>query len=349
MHSLQFSVPISLLSRCLLGLALTLGLLPGCDSKARIAESEGAMASPTTQGSLDSISQEELYGASPEENLWMPHVELAIPGLPAGWQGARIAILSDLQLALWAENESVARVALARALEEEPELIVLLGDYLGRGADTQLLERVLQPLQGRSALAVLGDRDIQSDSTRALIVSSLRGLGIKVLLNDAAPVTLGGDTLWIAGIDPELLEDTRADQIWILETIGVPGRTPILLTHSPGLAPLAPEDRFPVILAGNTFCGKVEVPGTPRLSWLRENVFPGAIVPGVDRLFRVQAGTVLVSCGIGYGFVPLRFGAAPEVPLLRLVGERGALDEGESTEVMDSLLQLYESGARDSL
>lgn len=279
----------------------------------------------------------------------MPRVELAIPGLPAGWQGARIAILSDLQLALWAENEAVAGAALSRALAEKPELVVLLGDYLGRGADTQLLERVLQPLQGQPTLAVLGDRDIQSDSTRVRIVTSLRRFGINVLLNDAAPVVFGGDTLWIAGIDPELLDESRADQSWILESIGVPGRTPILLTHSPSLAPLAPEDRFPVILAGNTFCGQVEVPGTPRLSWLRENVFPGAIVPGVDRLFQVEAGTVVVSCGTGYGFVPLRFGAAPEVPLLRLVGDRGALGEGESTEVMDSLLQLYESGPRDSL
>ena len=61
------------------------------------------------------------------------------------------------------------------------------------------------------------------------------------------------------------------------------------------------------------------MPGTPRISWVRDELFPGGAVEGTDdRLFRVRGQTVLITCGVGYGYIPVRFGSAPEVPILTL-------------------------------
>jgi uncharacterized protein len=293
----------------------------GCGSDVDSAQAGSEPDAVATSG-VDSLAQlppDRIYGASSAENLWSPRFELTVRGLPEGWNGARLAILSDFQLGLWEENEEVARRAIQRAVEARPHLIVLLGDYLAVGEDPAPLARVLAPLRGQRAIAVLGDRDIRTDSTAARTARILQGLGVSVLRNSVLPVDLGAGIVNVAGLDPELLTAAAGEQQWVIGTLGEPGAVPILLTHAPGLAARVPAGRYQVILAGHTFCGQVEVPGTPRLSWLATEVFPSGGVEVSEQLFRIQGATVLVTCGLGYGFVPLRFGAAPEVPILTLV------------------------------
>lgn len=319
--------------------------------------SDAELPAPTVQppavqpgNPLAEIPPEELYGASPEDNLWSPRIELEVMGLPAGWNGARIAILSDFHLGVWDGNQDVALAAMQRAVEANPELIVLLGDFISEGNDVTSLEQVLAPIRGRPAFAVLGERDIRSDSLAARITSALSRAGVQVLSNTANPVVMNGDTAWIAGADPELLSMSAADQQYILATLGVPGRTPLLLAHSPALAARAPDYRYPVVLGGDTFCGELEVPGSRRLATLRNDIFPGGLVEGVDRLFRVEGSTILITCGVGYGYLPLRFGSPPEVPILTLVGDQppAPADTTDST-VPDSLLEQFQSQSADTL
>jgi uncharacterized protein len=329
--------------------AVLMTVAAACGRDAQPAEPPGRALGLEAEDPLGGIPREDLYGASPVENLWSPRIELEVLDLPQGWHGARIALLSDLHLGAWEGNGQVAAAAVRRAVEERPDLVLLLGDYLARGDDTAELEQVLAPLRGTRAIAVLGDRDVRSDTVEARVTRALQASGIEVLKNSAAAVTLRGDTALIAGLDPDLVGRTWADQQWVLATLGAAGRTPILMTHVPAMVTRAPSGRFPVTVAGHTFCGNVEVPGTPRLSWLRAEVFPGATVEGVDRLFRVQGSTVAVSCGLGFGFVPLRFGAPPEVPILTLtrVGERLAPPVGPAVE--DTLIQRFQGAPADTL
>ena len=333
-------------------LALSLFLGAGCDSDAETAEAETRASGAMAGDPLAAIPPEELYGASPLDNLWTPRYELEVVDLPEGWSGKRVAVLSDFQLGLWDQNEAVATAAVERAVSAQPDLIVLLGDFVAQGNDMTALQRVLAPLRGRGALAVLGDRDIRSDSIEAQIAATLQTAGIRLLSNNSVPIVLGDDTAYVAGADPDLVGEPGADQEWVLLNAGPPGRTPILLTHNAGLAPRAPEGQYPVILAGNAFCGDIEVAGSPRLSWLRENVFPGSTVEGVENLFIVDRNTVMVSCGVGYGFVPLRFGAAPEVPIVTLVRRGGVApivgdSAGVQGAIPDSLIERYQ-GSPDS-
>jgi uncharacterized protein len=323
----------------------------GCESEAEPSEAptQPQPVFETSDDPLAQIPREELYGASPVENLWSPRYELEVLDLPQGWNGARFAILSDFQLGLWDENEQVAAAAVQKAIEANPDVILLLGDYIARGDDTTALDRVLAPLRGKTVIGVLGDRDIRTDSIAARITASLTANGVKVLKNNATPVQRNGESIFIGGLDPDIVSEGWDTQQYLLAIIGEPGLTPILLTHLAPMITRAPMRRYPITIAGNTFCGNVEVPGTPRISWLSKEAFPNGEIEGTGRLFRVQGSTVLVTCGIGYGFIPVRFGAAPEVPILTLT-RLGSTVPGTNADSMpqDTVLQRYLDQASDT-
>ncbi|MEX2571939.1 MAG: hypothetical protein WD737_11625 [Gemmatimonadota bacterium] len=318
-----------------------------CGSEAETAQAPASSASESADP-LTQIPPAELYGASPVENLWSPRFELEVAALPAGWDGARIAVLADFRVGLWEGNEEIARAAVQRTLELEPDIVVLFGDFVEEGTDAATLADILAPLNGRVVLAALGGGDVTSDSLAAELTRVLEDAGVEILRNEETPVVLNSDTAWVAGLDPDVVPMTFADQQWVLSNLGQAGRTPILLTQVPAMATRAPEDRFPVVLASNAFCGDVEVPGTPRLSWIREEALPGAAAEGFDRVFQIGGSTILITCGLGYGFVPLRFGAPPEVPLLTLV--RAGAPAVEATEAIeDSVVQQFQPEETDSL
>jgi uncharacterized protein len=329
-------------SRFLVGVCVALS---ACGEDAQSASGTIPLRGEVTAADpWERIPPDSLYGATASENLRTVPVVIDALAIPAGWNGLRIAAVSDLQLGLWPDNEEVAAEAVRRAVAEQTDLIVLLGDYVASAQDTAALARVLQPLRGRQVLAVLGDRDVRSDSLEAAVLRTLAGSGVRVLQNDAVPFIREGATAFIGGVDPDLTDMGFGDRQFILATLGGGAITPILLAHNPLVAAAAPEDRFAAILAGNTFCGNVEVPGTPRLSWLRGEALPGAAVRGVERLFRMNGNTLFVTCGVGYSFMPARLGAPPEVALITLqsVVPAEPAEAAPDTVVPDSLLERFQ-------
>jgi predicted MPP superfamily phosphohydrolase len=291
-----------------------------------------------------------IYGATGADNVRVVPVEIEVVGLPAGWEGMKVAALSDFHLGMWAGNTATARAAVERAVAEKPDVFVLLGDYVSRGADYAALDQVLAPLKGKPVFAVLGDRDMLErsetpDSTAIRTREALRRNGVQLLENRRAPFVRRADTAYIGGIDPYTAR--RPD--WQRAEIfgGIPGgaKTPLLLAHMPVAAVTLPTDKYPVMLSGHTFCGQVEVPGTPRLSWFNTEVLPGTANPASTRIYRVRGSTLFVTCGLGFGYVPVRFGAAPEVALITLRGV-GGTEQADSASApagvnVDSLIQTF--------
>ena len=291
-----------------------------------------------------------IYGATGADNVRVTPVELDIAGLPAGWEGMKIAALSDFHLGMWAGNAATARAAVERAVAERPDIFVLLGDYVSRGGDYAALDQVLAPLKGKPVFAVLGDRDMlersdEPDSTAILTRQALSRAGVVLLENRRAPFVRRSDTAYIAGIDPYTARrpDWRRAEIFG----GIPGggKTPLLLAHMPVAAVTLPTDKYPAMLSGHTFCGQVEVPGTPRLTWFNTEVLPGTANPASTRIYRVRGSTLFVTCGLGFGYVPVRFGASPEVALITLrgVGGEEAADSAQAPAGVnvDSLIQTF--------
>lgn len=302
--------------------------------------------------STPTASEDTLYGATGAENLRVVPVEVEVPRLPAGMDGLRVAAISDFQLGLWDDNTRVAAAAVRRAIGLRPDLIVLLGDYTQHGNGLDALNQVLAPLRGHLTMAVLGDHDEldasenegKPDSAAFRTVQVLKQNGILVLQNERGKVGRGKDTIYVAGIDPYVARrpDWRQEEIFK----GIPriGITALLLSHMPQGALAAPDSAYPLVLAGHTFCGRVEVPGTPRLSWYNTEIYPSSRVGGADRLYRVRGNGLFISCGIGYSFVPVRLGAPPEVVLITLRAAQAAPTGADSarTPNLDSLIQKYE-------
>ena len=283
-----------------------------------------------------------VYGATGAEILRVVPVEIEVPQIPPGWSGMRIAAVSDLHLGQWEGNTATARAAMERAAAERPDLVVLLGDYVVDGGRYELLDEVLAPLRGLRVLAVLGDRDMAErsegpDSAQIRVREALTRNGVEVLMNARARVSRGGDTAFVAGIDPFTARRPawRQAEIWG----GIPGgpETVVVLSHMPVASVTMPTEKYPVLLGGHTFCGQVEVPGTPRLRWVNTQIFPGTPEPDRTRIYRIRGATVFITCGVGFGYVPVRFGAAPEVALITLRAVGGAEEESEEADEADTV------------
>lgn len=320
-------------------------LLGGCRESRGAATAAGAEAAATDTAGIE-------YGVTAIENIRVVPVEIDLPDLPRGWDGMRVAAISDFQLGLWPQNEQVAKAAIRQALAQRPDLIVLLGDYVAQGDDHGALERVIAPLRGRPVFAVLGNADqlddpegTQVDSAQLRVAEVLRANGIVVLRNERARFVRGGDTAFVAGLEPYFSRRPPWRQSQILAAIPTSGGTPLLLSHMPAAVAAIQQmvpDRYPVVLAGHSLCGPVEAPGTPRLVWLNTEVLPGAESPETNRLRRIGATTLFVTCGVGHSYLPARFGGIPEVALLTLRraggGEAGATLRGPD---VDSLANVY--------
>jgi predicted MPP superfamily phosphohydrolase len=326
-------------------LSLALTFAAACGGGPRAAS---ATADADSAGLADSART--IYGATGADNVRVVPVEIEVAGLPAGWEGMRIAALSDFHLGMWKDNAATARAAVERAVAERPDAIVLLGDYVARGGDYAALERVLAPLQGRRVFAVLGNEDVAEDrdapdSTAVRTRQALQRAGVVLLENRRAPLIRNGDTAYVGGIDPYTARRPEWQRAEIFGAVPGAPATTILLSHMPVAALSLPTGKYPAVLAGHTFCGQVEVPGTPRLAWLNTEVLPGTPNPAVTRIYRVRGSTLFVTCGVGFGYVPVRFGAPPEVAMITLrgAGTTAAADStrGPGAVNVDSLIQQF--------
>lgn len=318
----------------------------------------GASAAAPADSASASETQSP-YGATGAEIVRVVPVEIEIVGLPQGWDGMRIAAISDFHLSTWPDNANVARAAVERAVAEKPDAVVLLGDYVGAaGGDFGALDRILAPLRGVRAIAVLGNEDMEEspeapDTLAARTRAALQKNGVQLLENERARLVRNNDTAYIAGVDPYVARRPDWRRAEIFGGMPTAGVTALLLAHMPVAAATLPEGRFPAVVSGHTFCGQMEVPGTPRLTWVNTELFPQAENAGTNRIYRVRGSTLFITCGVGFSFVPVRFATAPEVAMitLRTVGgaSRDSASAGGGVNV-DSLIQRFtpDSVTRDS-
>jgi uncharacterized protein len=303
--------------------------LAGCRRGEERAE---AAAPPAAPADPWAVPPDSLYGATAAENLRVRPVELELRGVPRGWDGMRIAVLSDLMLGLWPDNARVAEAAARRAVAAEPDLIVLLGNLAADQGGAAELARALAPLRGIPTLAVLGPRDVEDEERAAAITAALEGLGATVLRNQAVAFARGADTAYVVGIEPAYAAFAPAQQAQLFAGLPEGAATPLLLSHQPGVLPRLPERRFAAVLAGNSLCSEVEVPGAPRLASHLEGDLGATRLPRSTRLFRASENTMFLACALGYSFVPARFATAPEVALVTLIRIPEPRAEGEFEE-----------------
>ena len=237
---------------------------------------------------------------------------IQIDNLPQPLDGLRIAVLSDIHVDNWFITEKKLRTIVERTNQRQPELIVILGDYMagdGRATDRvepEVFAPVLKDLRAPFGVySVLGNHDWWYNGAK--VRKALEQNGIKVLENESAKVDARGTSFWLVGLAdlwtrPQRIADTIAT---------VPEGQPLIaLTHNPDIFPNLPQ-RVPLLLAGHTHGGQVRLPiigpvvESSKYGWVHGHVF-------------ADNHHLFVTTGIGTSIVPVRFGLPPEIVILTL-------------------------------
>jgi predicted MPP superfamily phosphohydrolase len=239
--------------------------------------------------------------------------DVLIKGLPQGFEGFRIAQISDVHHSRLVSIEEVRRVV-ELAQGTGADLIVLTGDYTT--AYRRYIEPCAEALGGLRApegvWAVLGNHDHYTDPQ--LTVRALERAHINVLNNANTVIRRGGERLQLAGIDDWSWNGTD----WPRALYGLDQKFPtLLLSHQPRVLDVAEAEKVSLILSGHTHGGQLRLPfiGAPARFGVEDFKY-------LRGLYEREGTQLYVSRGTGVIGLPLRFGVRPEIAVIRLKGSQ---------------------------
>ncbi len=268
------------------------------------------------------------YGVLVEPRLILDQErsDVAIPGLGEELAGTEVAVLSDFQLGMWLANEGMVARALRTAVEAEPDVVLLAGDFLystdpSAAQQIDTLLEVVDPLldSGIPTYAVLGNHD-HTVGAAGELTRALEDVGVTVLRNEAVavpgPVDDPARQLHVVGIGahrPDLVDIDAA-------LAGVPEAAPrVVLMHNPTVFSQLPAYAAPLAVAGHTHCGQLALPGTPDWSYLALTQEERVVADGwAPEGYGATGNRMFVTCGIGFSVIPVRINAPPQLAFFDL-------------------------------
>jgi predicted MPP superfamily phosphohydrolase len=250
-----------------------------------------------------------IYAFNIEPNWYeVQQVTLTLPHLPAAFDRYRIVQLTDIHVDNRMNPARLQRIT-KLVNQQQPDLIVMTGDYVTRRAERYLpnLALGLQHLQAPDGLlAVLGNHDHWINPQ--LVIQTLQSFGVQVLNNSLVTIQRDHAQLQVAGLDD--LVFWKADLKPILAQMGT-AQGAILLAHEPDSADTnAATGKFDLQLSGHAHGGQIRFLGI--------HFFPkrGRIYP----VGQYQVGPMIQYTSRGIGAVPPRgrLNCRPEITVLTL-------------------------------
>jgi predicted MPP superfamily phosphohydrolase len=239
-------------------------------------------------------------------------VDVPIANLPAALHGFTIAQISDLHVGPTIRAAYVQRIV-DRVNGLEADAVAITGDIVD--GPVQELRTHVAPLGNlrsrHGTFFVTGNHEYYAGAGPWL--AEVRGLGIRVLMNEHVVLERGGASLVLAGVADYTAhhfdETHRSDPAAALA--GAPGSAgaKVLLAHQPRSATAAEEAGFDLQISGHTHGGQF-------FPWIFFVRFQQPFTAGLHRLGRLW---VYVSRGTGYWGPPKRLAAPSEITRLRLV------------------------------
>ncbi|HVV50958.1 MAG TPA: metallophosphoesterase [Polyangia bacterium] len=240
---------------------------------------------------------------------------VAIGGLPAAFDGYRVAQISDLHCGPFASGarvdgwvESVNRL--------QADLVAVTGDLIANGSRfVPVVAASLGRLRGRDGVfACMGNHDYFADGEEMAL--ALERAGLTLLRNRGVEVRRDGGALYVAGVD-----DTWTGRHDLPAALAArPDGAPVLLlAHDPALFPDAAKRGVALTLSGHTHGGQLGVPFFAKRFNLARS-----ITRFTTGLYRIGAATLYVTRGLGTTGMPIRLFVPPEITVITLRRAPGA-------------------------
>lgn len=249
------------------------------------------------------------YGVTEAGAPRLTQTRIVAPGLPAEFDGVRVALISDLHVGPARGARFTAHVV-DLVSGENPDLVVIAGDLTDGtvaeiGGDLAPLARLHAPL---GVFGVSGNHEFYSEDGGRWLDEWER-LGVTTLRNQRVAVNRGG-----AGIDIVGIHDYSAPKPYEPDLVSAlagsdPNRFQLLLAHEPRQALQAADLGVDLQLSGHTHGGQI---------WPIRYLVP-LQQPSVEGLDTIGATTLYTTRGAGAWGPPVRVGAPPEVSILELV------------------------------
>jgi uncharacterized protein len=257
------------------------------------------------------------YGALVERtNFQVNEMDVPLAGLPPDLHGLRILLLSDIHLGMFLSERELARMIDA-ACDLDPHIAFATGDFISTFGDPleASIRQVARVKADAGTLGCLGNHERYAHAEDEATRLAARA-GIPILRSESRQLRFGSAVLNVAGVDYQRSSHWRGQHPAYLagaEKLIQPGAFNLLLSHNPDVFPVAARQGWSLILAGHTHGGQVNV------EILDRSISPADfLTPYVRGLYRIGASVEYVTRGIGTVGIPVRFGAPPEISLLRL-------------------------------
>lgn len=246
-----------------------------------------------------------------------PEVPMALPDLPASFEGFRIVQITDLHTGRTAPVPFLRRVV-QRVNQMNCDLVVVTGDLVSsRLKGVKVACEVLGELK-KPTIVTFGNHDYahrkhawEGVEIAEALQANLEYRGITVLRNRAVPIERGDGRIWIVG-----MEDLWSARFSPAEAFGgITSEGPIIaLSHNPDTAEAMAHFGANWILAGHSHGGQIRLPllGSITMPMKNKRLCRGH--------FRVGQSHLYVSSGLGFR-LRVRFRCPPEVPCFVLRGE----------------------------
>jgi predicted MPP superfamily phosphohydrolase len=255
------------------------------------------------------------YGYFSERHeLELTRANVPVAGLPASLVGLRIGLITDVHRSRWVSADDVTR-AVSTVMREQPDLIVLGGDYVTWGSRLYVAPAAdaLRPLSApHGVFAILGNHDDDHDMPAALAKN-----GVQVLKDAHTRIVIRGEPIDMVGVR---FWTKRGRDIASISR-GANG-TIILLAHDPRRLAEAAALKIPLVLSGHTHGGQVVLPVAGAIA-ARKFSPPVPLMAGIGRRGDT---TIFVSRGVGTIYVPVRINCPPEVAVLTLQREGSVIN-----------------------
>ncbi len=269
-------------------------------------------------------------GVLMRNNIVVRHITVESDNLPEGFDGVRIAHITDLHLGTLSPKKKQMKRIVKTLQSENPDILCFTGDLVNQDAQEgdelgAIFAEVKAPL-GR--YAVMGNHDygdyaqwetpLEKSANLLATHDLFSNLGFTLLLDSALTINRNGDTIGVIGV-----ENCSAKMFHNYGNLNraihdfTPAPFNILLSHDPThWTETVTNGNYPFVdltLSGHTH-------GAQAGFKLHKFRFSPSqwVYPIYDGLYNKNGQQIYISRGIGYVGIPFRLGMNPEIAIITL-------------------------------